>query len=371
MALGNRQPGALLVILPLLAAPANTGAANGLPLPLFADDSLLEVTIDAPFSTLMDVRPDKAELKGSFSYAEADGTDKRVSVKLRTRGNYRREKEHCDFAPIRLNLKKGEVRGSLFDGQDKLKLVTHCRSFEQDYEQIVFREYLAYALLRELTDLSYGVRLLRITYFDTEKDRDMTRYGFVIEDDKDVARRSALQLVDEKSLAYNEHDPRRQNLVHVFEYMIGNTEYSLVNPEPDKNCCHNMDILSVTGSPPYLALPFDFDFSGLVNAPYAEPNPKYRLRNVRTRLYKGLCSNNELLPDTLELFREKRTRLFEAIEKIRGHSVAATRSARSAQNYIEAFYRIIDDPDEVSERLVGKCISHTEEPKQHSQGDRP
>jgi hypothetical protein len=342
--------------LPLLAAPATAGAASASPLPLFAQDSLLEVTIDAPFSTLMDVRPDKAELKGSFSYQEADGTDRRVSVKLRTRGNYRRAREHCDFAPIRLNFKKGEVRDTLFDGQDKIKLVTHCKSFEADYQQHVFREYLAYALFRELTDLSYGVRLLRITYFDTEKDRDMTRFGFVIEDDKDVAKRNALQLTDAKHLAHDDHDRRRQNLVHLFEYMIGNTEYSLVNPEPGKNCCHNVDILSAAGSPPYYALPFDFDFSGLVNASYAEPNPKYPISNVRTRFYKGLCRNNDQLPETLQLFHEKRDRLFDVIDTIRGHSIAANQSARSAQKYVEAFYRIIDDPDEVRERLVEKCL---------------
>ena len=351
-----RRALALLGIVTLFTASALADAANTSPLPLFADDSLLEVTIDAPFSTLMDVRPDKAELKGSFSFKDVDGTDRRISVKLRTRGNYRRAREHCDFAPIRLNFKKGEVRDTLLDGQDKLKLVTHCRSFEDGYEQVVFREYLAYALFRELTDLSYGVRLLRITYFDTEKDKDMTRFGFVIEDDNDVARRNALNLVDTRFIAYDEHELRRHNLVHVFEYMIGNTEYSLVNPEPGKNCCHNTGILSASEGPPYFALPFDFDFSGLVDAPYAEPNPKYPIRDVRTRYYKGLCSNNGLLPDTLQLFRDKRSRLFEVIEEIRGHSFAANLSARSARSYIEAFYRIIDDADEIDERLAGKCL---------------
>lgn len=353
---GIRQSGALLAILPLVAASAAAGAATASPHPLFADDSLLEVTIDAPMSTLMEVRPDQAELKGSFSFTDVDGTSKRVSVKLRTRGNYRRAREHCDFAPIRLNFKKGEVRNTLFDGQDKVKLVTHCRSFEDDYEQIVFREYLAYALFRELTDLSYGVRLLRVTYFDTEKDRDMTRFGFVIEDDKDVARRNALQLAGAHFIAHEEHDRQRQNLVNVFQYMIGNTEYSLTKPEPDKSCCHNADILSASDGPPYFALPFDFDFAGLVDAPYAEPNPKYPIRNVRTRYYKGQCSNNDVLPQTLQLFHDKRERFLDVIEQLRGHSLAANHSARSARSYIEAFYRIIGDPDEVREHLIEQCL---------------
>jgi hypothetical protein len=351
-----RLGGVPLAMLGLMTAPALASAAPHSPDPLFADDSLLEVTIDAPFSTLMDVRPDEAQLKGSLSYTEADGSTTRLSIKLRTRGNYRRDKAHCNFAPIRLNFKKSEVRNSLFAGQDKLKLVTHCQSLESDFEKVVFLEYLAYALFRELTDISYGVRLMRITYFDTEKGSDLTRFGFVIEDDKDVAKRSGLELVEVRSIAQDDHDRRRQNLVHVFEYMIGNTEYSLFKPEPGKHCCHNADILAASGKPPYLALPYDFDFSGLVNAPYAAPNPRYPIRSVRARFYKGLCSNNDLLPETLELFRENREGFLGIINTLSGHSVTSSQAAKSAHNYIRAFYRTIDDPEKVRERLVERCL---------------
>lgn len=347
--------GPILVFLPLLAAPLDSGAASQPPQPLFADHSLLEITIDAPFSTLMDVRPDKAELQGSLRYTGPDGMPERLSIRVRTRGNFRRARENCDFAPIRLNFKKGEVRNTLFDGQDKLKLVTHCRSYEKGYEEFVFREYLAYALFRELTDVSYGVRLMRITYFDTEKDSDLDRYGFVIEDDKDVAKRNGLERIDFRFLAHEDHERRQQNLVHVFEFMIGNTEYSLTNPEPEQKCCHNVDILAVSGGPPYVALPYDFDFSGLVNAPYAEPNPRYPIRSVRTRFYKGLCSNNDVLPETLQLFRDRRENLLSSIDELRGLSSASEQAARAVRSYVKAFFRIIDDPAAVRERMIERC----------------
>ncbi len=344
------------LLLPLSAATVVAVAAPSAPDPLFADYAPLNVTIDAPIGTLMDVRPDKAELKGSFSFTDLDGSGKRIEVKLRTRGNYRRDKEHCDFAPIRLNFRKGDVRDTLFDGQDKLKLVTHCRSYEQGFQEVLFREYLAYRLFRELTDISYGVRLLNVTYFDTQSEKELTRFGFVIEDDKDVAKRNDLNLIEARFLQHDYHDPARQNLVHVFEYMIGNTEYSLVNPEPGKNCCHNADILSETETPPYIALPFDFDFSGLVNAPYAEPNPKYPINNVRRRYYKGLCSNNARLPDTLQAFQDRREDLYRAIDSISALGTPASRAARSARNYIDSFFETIDDPELVRERLVEQCL---------------
>lgn len=353
---GPRTPGRACIVLLLFAAAAVAVAAAADPAPLFSDDTLLEVTIDAPIETLMDVRPDKAELKGAFAFTDTDGAQKRIELKLRTRGNYRRAREHCDFAPIRLNFRKGEVRGTLFDGQDKLKLVTHCMSFEQEFEGVLVREYLAYQLFRELSDISYGVRLLRVTYVDTQSEKELTRLGFLIEDDNDVANRNGLNLVEARFLKHDYHDRAHQNLVHVFEYMIGNTEYSLVNPEPGKDCCHNVDILSETETPPYFALPFDFDFAGFVNAPYAEPNPKYPIKSVRRRYYKGLCSNNELLPDTLKMFQDRRDEMYRSIDSVRDYGVPAARAARSAEGYLDLFFRTIDDPDKVRERLVERCL---------------
>ena len=144
----------------------------------------------------------------------------------------------------------------------------------------MLREFLAYRFYQVLTPISYDVRLLQITYTDTETGDSMTRLGFVIEDDEAVAERNNLRVVEIERVAPQEIDRYQQNLVHVFSYMIGNTEYSLVNPEPGKVCCHNMDVLSATGTPPYLPLPFDFDFAGLVDSSYAQPNPRYPIRSV-------------------------------------------------------------------------------------------
>jgi hypothetical protein len=138
--------------------------------------------------------------------------------------------------------------------------------------------------------------------------------------------------------------------------MIGNTEYSLVAPEPGKKCCHNMDLLSATKEPPFVALPYDFDFSGLVQAAYAGPNPKYPIKNVRTRYYKGRCSNNEHLPETLELFLDKRDALFAIVDSVAAMDDTGARATGSVRSYLERFFDIIDDPEEVKKRLVERCL---------------
>lgn len=320
--------------------------------PLFADDAVLPVTIEAPIETLMDVRPDKAYLKGRFTYTEPDGTEKQLALKLRTRGNYRRDPEHCSFAPILLNLKKGDVSDTLFQGQNKLKLVTHCRSNAPGYEQTLLREYIAYRLLQELTSVSYATRLLRVTYTNTEDGESLTRYGFVIEDDKAVAKRNGLKKVKTRYLSESENDAERQNLLNVFQYMIGNTEYSLVNPEPNRNCCHNSDVLSEGDGPPYKSLIFDFDFAGLVNAPYAQPNPRYPISDVRQRFYRGLCDANELLPETLQAFIDKKDAFYRIVDEL---EPATKRTKGNILTYLDGFYDVISDPNLVQKRLVAKC----------------
>ena len=182
-------PAILSLLYVVMLASASAASEHA---PLFADDTVLDVRIEAPIGVWMDVRPDEADLKGTFAFPDLDGAERRIPLKLRTRGNYRRDKAHCDFAPIRLNFPKGGVRNTLLQGQDKLKLVTHCQTYEFRFEFYLLREYLAYRLFAELSDISYGTRLLRITYFDTEDEKELTRFGFVIEDDKAVAKRNEM-----------------------------------------------------------------------------------------------------------------------------------------------------------------------------------
>ncbi len=340
-------------ILAFLLLGAWLEPAPAQPKPLFTDHAIVDVTIEAPLTTLMAERPDKEYLPGRLTYTLPGEAAVELTLKIRTRGNYRRDPEHCDFAPIRLNFRTGQVHDTLFEGQDKLKLVTHCRTESTSYPQYVLREYLAYRFFVELTPISYGVRLLNITYVDTEGGETITRPGFVIEDDEDVAKRNGLQVVDIRFIGYDELDRDRQNLVHMFEYMIGNTEYSFVNPEPAKSCCHNADVLSATGGPPYLPLPFDFDFAGLVNAPYAQPNPRFPIAEVRDRFYKGLCENNELLPATVQRFLDEHGDFITIVDRLEPLS---RRSRRSVRNYLDTFLDRISDERSLERYFERKCL---------------
>lgn len=340
----------ILAVTFILHAGAAVAQEDGGPRPLFAEHAVIEARIEAPLSTLTRDRPEEDYLEGTFSYRDSDGSEKRFSLELRTRGRYRRQKSTCNFPPVRLNFRTSELSGTDFEGQDKLKLVTHCQTRRDRFEQLVLREYLAYRILESLTDLSFRARLMRITWVDTGGDEPFIRYGFVIEDDDDIGTRVGMQKVETKSLAYADLDPRQTNLVNVFEFLIGNTDFSLIRGPADDDCCHN----AVPFSDGNLVrpIPYDFDFSGLVDAPYAEPNPQFKIRSVRTRLYRGRCSNNAILADTLAHVQGKRTDIYALVDSLAGLD---EKNRRQVTGYLDDFFEIVANPELVEKRLIKEC----------------
>lgn len=321
--------------------------------PLFASHETLAVRITAPLSAIQRKRDSGDYHDGTFEYQDAAGAPQALDLKLRARGNYRRREDRCRFPPIRLNFRKSQVADGLFDGQDKLKLVTHCQAGNIHYEQFILKEYLAYRILNALTDKSFSVRLLRIQWIDTDRAEDsVERYGFLIEDDDRLADRLGYDVVESPGISPTELDPEHAARVAAFQYLIGNTDFSLIRGTAEGGCCHNAVLLG-KGDQRYLSVPYDFDFAGLVNAPYAEPNPRLRIRSVRTRMYRGYCDVNDALEPALQSLRVIRD---DIVALIRQQEGLDDRNRNMSIRYVEDFYKAIDKPSTVRRRLLGRCI---------------
>ncbi len=320
--------------------------------PLFQSLDILEVRIVAPLTTIVSERPEEEEVPGTFQYANEAGELAVFDINIRTRGRFRRNPETCKFPPLRLNFKKSQTKETLFHKQDKLKLVTHCRTNSARYQQAVLSEYIAYRILNQLTDVSFRVRLLRITYANSEKgDREQVSYGFFIESDDRLAKRLGVTAMELERTKVSSLQPDYMNLISVFHYLIGNTDFSPI-AGAEETCCHNHVLLGEDGQLLY-SVPYDFDMAGLINAPHAGVNPRFKLRSVRQRLYRGRCSNNGLLDATLALYKEKRDAIFALASDEQEIDGAPN---KSMTNYIGQFYKTIDSPKRVRSQLVKKCI---------------
>jgi len=323
---------------------------NEFPDPLFQDDETLQVTITGPLTSLVRERSKDDYRTGLFEYVENDGTDVEFDLDIRARGNFRHE--YCEFPPVTLNFKKSQTNATLFDNQNKLKLVIQCDRSES-YEQAVLREYLAYRIFNTITDKSFRVRLLRITYHNTEtQEGGQLRYAFLIEHKNRLAERLDLRDLEIKRAEVESMQADQLNLTSVFGFFLGNTDFSPVVGPGDEGCCHNYVQLG-NDVDPMIPVPYDFDQSGFVSAPYAKPDPRLGIRNVRQRLYRGRCVNNDHIAESLDRFRDRRDSVYALINEQKGLDAKVRKTVVS---YVDDFYELIDNPKWVESRIYKKCI---------------
>lgn len=339
--------------LPFIAMAAGVSAQTPAePDILFQSHDLLELRIEGPIKTLARERPDDEYLPATATWTESDGRSIQVSVGLRTRGNYRRDRKNCSFPPVRLNFKTRELDGTLFENQDKLKLVSSCKDRSGSYEQAVLREYLSYRLLNALTDVSYRVRLLRITFDDTESKRSRISYAFAIEHKDRFSKRTNLPIVEILRANPSHLNPAYSNLTSVFQYLMGNADFSQIAGPEGENCCHNVDLFGSDDSGLH-TVPYDFDITGMVNAPYASPNPRFNLRSVRQRLYRGRCKNIQHVPASLETFAAAKNTLYALVE---GQEQLSSSSRKNMQSYLNSFYKTVENPKAVDKKIIQACV---------------
>jgi hypothetical protein len=337
-----------IVLLAILASPAAAQDA-GVPDSLFQSDQILEVTISAALRTLVRERPKEGYVPGIFTYKDSNGDDVPLDIEIRARGNFRHA--NCDFPPLRLNFKESQTDGTLFEHQKIMKLVVHCGNSKR-YEQMVLREYLVYLLMNELTDLSFKARLLRINYHDDEERRkDQVRFAFLIEHKKRLGKRHGSKVLGLEKTTISAIQPAQLNLMSLFELFIGNTDFSPIAGAPGRGCCHNF-VLFGNGIDKQIAIPYDFDQSGFVDAPYASPNENFKIRNVRQRYYRGRCVNNAHVPASLERFREKRQSFYALVAEQEGLDDGVR---KKLVKYIDKFYELIDNPKNVEKQIIKKC----------------
>lgn len=322
-------------------------------LPLFTDETPLNVVLSAPLSQVYGQKKEDVRMymPATLSYLGDDGSKQRLNLSVRTRGVYRRA--NCRLPPLQLNFKKKTVVGTIFGGQDKIKLVSPCAPTDNNQQRLIL-EYLAYKAFEVVTDKSLNTRLLRMSYIDTDnKIKPWTHTTFVIEHESDLAKRHDLKAMHVPKVPKHQVDSHQAALVEVFQLMIGNTDFSMVISPGTKDCCHNMQILGQKGaSDGFLPVPYDFDSAGLIDATYARPSIKLPIKDVKDRLFRGRCRDDDSLMSAIERFKQVRPEilaLFTESEHLN------KRFRKKSVKYLDQFFALIDDPKRVQSQIIDRC----------------
>jgi len=338
------MPSILKVVTLLFLAAAAQAEVS----PLFSDVGVLDVELKGPLSEVIRDSSDRGERPFLISAA---GAEQEVKVKLR--GNSRIEL--CKFPPLRLNFPPSAMDNSVFSGQDKLKLVTHCSSGYRSTSNVL-REYAAYKIFNLLSDFSFKVRLVRVTYRDTSPKRRVDGLGepqhaILIESSEELARRIGGTPLDVGGVTRRSLDARQAALVYVFQYLIGNIDWSLVTAATDSSCCHNIALFGFDSS--HLVMPFDFDLSRLVHARYRAANSGARPRQMPYRKYVGYCTSRESLVDALSTINARRSDILAIIEEL---PELTPKDTERATEYLEDFFEEAEDENALLDMFERKCL---------------
>jgi len=346
----------LLLTLLIFTSPlfAQEGEDSGpKPAKLFSTNDTLTVTITAPWRDIVKDEKNQEPYPAKVEFKDDLNNQQTLPLSVSRRGLTRQRV--CDFPPIKLYFEKPDIKGTTFRGQKNIKMVTHCKKSSR-YQQYYILEMLAYRMYNLITDYSFRVRPLNITYVDSETGKvDENRFAFLIEDDSDVAKRHDLKKLNVPKVKLSLLAPEVISDFSLFQFMIGNVDWAAMSgPKPDE-CCHNSKLI---GSEPLqegdkvYPLPYDFDSAGIINAPYAAPHESLPIKRVTQRLYRGYCRYNDGLPAA----REKSLALEEDMYALLDNEPLLDDGTRKkAKKFLETYYELIKSDKEFDKEIADEC----------------
>lgn len=297
-------------------------------LDLFGESDPMHITLSLDLKRFQKERFKGEYLPAHFLYQLNDSVKLEKEIQIKARGNTRRN--HCALAPFWLDLRNANLMDEEQQDIKRIKIVTHCKN-SQTYEEYVLKEYLCYEIYRIITPVSFRVRLVRMTYVDTGRDNKVTEgWAFMIEPLEMLAQRFDAMEVKTEGLLNRQMRPVEMNMLALFQYMIGNPDFSV----PHR---HNVKILGMPGlgDAGYTAVPYDFDYSGLVDAFYAVPAETLDIASVRERYYLGPCRPDldfYAAIEQLNLFRE------EILQLVWDFEYLDQKVKKSVVSYLEEYF---------------------------------
>lgn len=343
----------LFLCLPLSAMvhAAQEEQSTSKPAKLFASSEPISVTISAPWRDLKRNEKYQGTYPAKIEFTDELGNATVLNMTVERRGITRQRV--CRFPPIKLRFEKKAAKGTTFRGQKSLKMVTHCQSSTR-YQQYYILEMLIYRMYNLITDFSFRVRPLTVTYVDSERGgQEGPKFAFLIEDDNDVAKRNGQKKLKIAHTKRNRLEPKETSNFALFQYMVSNVDWSALSGPKTNECCHNAKLIGQDPlQDPVYPIPYDFDATGLVNAPYAEPAEQLPVSKVTQRLYRGFCVHNGTMDDARQRFLNQQ----QAILALLTNEPLLNSSIRKrALKFLQKFFDILQDDQDFQKKIMAKC----------------
>ena len=314
------------------------------PTVLFRSSEPVALTLTMNLRQIKKDRKEDAPWRAAtLTYKNLEGATAEVPARVRTRGIWRMK--NCDIPPLRIDFAKENVKQTLFSGQDRVKLVLPCHNNDR-YEGLLLEEMQLYRIYQLFTPISHRVRLLHLTIADSGSNKvEMTRLAFFVEDEAETTKRNGGHMFEVKGATWHDLDPETSAIVGLFQYLIANTDYSVP-------ALHNMELMAKDTS--MYPIAYDFDFAGVVNAPYAIPDYRLPIKRVTQRLFRGPCAPASYYPAAIEAFKTRRDSIAALYKDDIGKRIPPGR-VKEIIEYFDDFYKIIDDSRQFKREVLDAC----------------
>lgn len=325
----------ILFFLPLLSAAQTESLLNAV---MKMEDVKMEVTTD--WKEIYKYRKEKQYSNGQVKISVGNDESIELNAEIRLRGNMRLE--YCDNPPFKIKFSKDDLNALRFTSMNEWKVVVPCKA-HSGYDQLLLKEFLAYKIWELISPHSFRTKLLYVKKIGSNKSAE--GIGFVIEDIEELTDRLKARVYDASIISNRSLDDQTFLKLCLFQYMIGNTDWFVANQ-------HNLSFIGIKEVPMLIPIPYDFDYAGLVSAPYAVHHESLQLKSITMRYYQGACHSSDEVLKALEIFHLKRDEVFALTNQIEGLS---ENSRKQVRQYIEEFYNIINDPVKLERQILSEC----------------
>lgn len=312
-------------------------------LEVMQQDSALDIYLEADWKNLARHKKEKAYQDAEISYMIGFQDPCTMKAKLRTRGHMRLD--ICSFPPLKLKINKDDLHAHNLSEWNEIDIVNHCHDTD-GHNQLVLKEYLAYKLWELVSPHYFRTQLIRLHYINpdgTEEHEDA--YAFLVEHPEELCHRLNARRINTKVISQAAIEKTPFLKATLFQFMIGNTDWYI----PTR---HNLEFLGIPGNKFLVTIPYDFDYSGMVNASYAAAHESLGLSSVTVRFYQGWCHTEEEVREQLKIFLEQKENILAMPGKIEGMN---EKTIKECVNYLQGFFDVIENPKKLENQVLKHC----------------
>jgi len=300
-------------------------------------DRALTLILDTDVKKLIKNKLDEEWQECKLTAVHNEEYNRDWDIRIRARGNMR--KKNVLLPPLKLDFPKKTLEYLGFKKNDKLKLVLQGDRGKK-FRQGLFRENILYKIYQIIDSTHFRTRLVNIQ-LKTNKKKKFDLIGFVIEDNVDFAIRNKGQLIEDGIIRYPGIERNQYLKMVFFQYMICNTDWGLYNK-------HNVKIIQ-NSNKEVNAIPYDFDYAGIVGMDYAVPHDRIPVNDVTQAFFRGKEITQEEIEMMLSFFNQKKDTIYDIICNDENLSKG---SKKRMVKFIDKFYETLSDKKKWEDKFI-------------------